>query len=109
MVPSSPLDSDKRLGLARANLRRNRFLLLDEATSALDENTERQVLENLSASGQAILIVTHRASAQTFAHRVFRLGEGTLIEENNFGNPVLSTRHSMNAKESSDEALVEFH
>jgi ABC-type multidrug transport system fused ATPase/permease subunit len=71
----------QRLGLARAILRGSLLLLLDEATSALDEENERQVLENLNASGMAILLVTHRAHARSFAHRVLRLEEGSLIEE----------------------------
>jgi ABC-type transport system involved in cytochrome bd biosynthesis fused ATPase/permease subunit len=71
----------QRLGLARAFLRGSRLLLLDEATSALDEENQRQVLENLSASGKAILLVTHRVQPLAFGHRVFRLEEGSLIEE----------------------------
>ena len=71
----------QRLGLARAILRGARLLLLDEATSALDEENERQILENLSTSGRAIVLVTHRVQAQVFGHRVFRLQGGCLIEE----------------------------
>jgi len=71
----------QRLGLARAILRDSTLLLLDEATSALDEESERQVLENLSGSGKAIVLATHRIQAQKFAHRVFRLERGFLIEE----------------------------
>jgi ABC-type multidrug transport system fused ATPase/permease subunit len=71
----------QRLGLARAILRGGRLLLLDEATSALDEENERQVLENLSASGRTVLLVTHRPHAHQYAHRVFRLQDGCLIEE----------------------------
>jgi ABC-type multidrug transport system fused ATPase/permease subunit len=73
----------QRLGLARAILRGGRLLLLDEATSALDEETQRQVLDNLSASGKAILLVTHRVHAHTFGHRLFRIEQGSLIEELN--------------------------
>lgn len=71
----------QRLGLARAILRGGNLLLLDEATSALDEDNEREVLKNLSASGVAIFMVTHRIYTQAFAHRVFRLREGCLIED----------------------------
>jgi ABC-type multidrug transport system fused ATPase/permease subunit len=71
----------QRLGLARAFLRGGRLLLLDEATSALDEENQRQVLENLSASGKAILLVTHRVHTRALGHRVFRIEEGSLIEE----------------------------
>jgi ABC-type multidrug transport system fused ATPase/permease subunit len=71
----------QRLGLARAILRDAKLLLLDEATSALDAENERKVLENLSASGRAVFLVSHRSCAQAFAQRVFRLDEGRLIEE----------------------------
>ncbi len=71
----------QRLGLARAILRGTRLLLLDEATSALDAETERRILEHLSTSGKAIVLVTHRVLIQVFGHRVFRLQDGRLIEE----------------------------
>src|ERR1700744_2937528 len=71
----------QRLGLARAILRDARLLLLDEATSALDEKNERQILESLSGSGKAIVLVTHRVLTQVFGHRVFCLRGGCLIEE----------------------------
>jgi ABC-type multidrug transport system fused ATPase/permease subunit len=80
----------QRLGLARAILRGGRLLLLDEATSALDEKTEQQVLRNLSASGRAILLVTHRVKARAIGDRVIRLEEGSLIEE---PSGQLSARH----------------
>jgi ABC-type multidrug transport system fused ATPase/permease subunit len=71
----------QRLGLARAILRGASLLLLDEATSALDQENESQVLENLKASGIAVLLVTHRVQRQAFAQRVFRIEQGRLIEE----------------------------
>lgn len=71
----------QRLGLARAILRGTRLLLLDEATSALDAENERRLLENLRASGKAVVLVTHRVLTQVFGHRVLRLQEGRLIEE----------------------------
>jgi ATP-binding cassette subfamily B protein len=71
----------QRLGLARAILRGARLLLLDEATSALDAENERQILKNLSTSGKAVVLVTHRVLTQVFGHRVFRLQGGCLIEE----------------------------
>jgi ABC-type multidrug transport system fused ATPase/permease subunit len=77
----------QRLGLARAILRGGRLLLLDEATSALDEENQRQVLENLSACGKAIVLVTHRVHTRAFGHRVFRIEEGSLIEELNREQP----------------------
>ena len=78
----------QRLGIARAILRGSQFLLLDEATSALDEANERRVLENMTASGKSIILVSHRLHAPSFAHRVFRLEEGTLKEEMNQEEPM---------------------
>jgi ABC-type bacteriocin/lantibiotic exporter with double-glycine peptidase domain len=71
----------QRLGVARALLRDVTLLLLDEATSALDEENERCILEKLTSSGIAILLVTHRRQAVEFAQRVYRLEEGRLIPE----------------------------
>jgi ATP-binding cassette subfamily B protein len=71
----------QRLGLARAILGGANLLLLDEATSALDQETESRVLANLSASGVAVLLVTHRVYALNVADRVIRLEEGRLYEE----------------------------
>ena len=70
----------QRLGLARAILREASLLLLDEATAALDEENERQIFENISRSGAAVLLVTHRTHVQSFAHRVFQLRGGSLDE-----------------------------
>ncbi|HUA91211.1 MAG TPA: ABC transporter ATP-binding protein [Terracidiphilus sp.] len=71
----------QRLGLARAILRGGELLILDEATSALDAENEQQILENLSGSGRTVLLVTHRLHAHQFAHRIFHLEDGCLIEE----------------------------
>jgi ABC-type multidrug transport system fused ATPase/permease subunit len=87
----------QRLGLARAILRDSRLLLLDEATSALDEESERQVLENLSASGKAIVLATHRIQTRKIAHRVFRLERGFLIENEGKDFPT-AAEHASSAK-----------
>jgi ABC-type multidrug transport system fused ATPase/permease subunit len=71
----------QRLGLARAILRESQLLLLDEATSALDEENEQHILANLNASGMAVLLATHRVHSRMFAHRVFRLENGSLVDE----------------------------
>jgi len=71
----------QRLGLARAILRNPSLLLLDEATSALDAVTESKILTNLSATGIAVVLVTHRALRLDFAQRSLRLEHGCLTEE----------------------------
>jgi ABC-type multidrug transport system fused ATPase/permease subunit len=68
----------QRLSLARAILRNASLLLLDEATSALDEETEQQVLQSLSHSGAAVILVSHRATVTKYAKRVFELRNGKI-------------------------------
>jgi ABC-type multidrug transport system fused ATPase/permease subunit len=97
----------QRLGLARAFLRGGQLLLLDEATSGLDEANERQILENLAAAGKSVLLVTHRVHARSFAHRVFRLEGGALIEETSPGQPVGTPGFFANSEGSFHERLVE--
>jgi ABC-type multidrug transport system fused ATPase/permease subunit len=70
----------QRFGVARAAVRGSRLMLLDEATSALDKDNERQVLNNLAATGAAILLVTHRQHTHRWAHHVYRLERGRLLE-----------------------------
>ncbi len=58
----------QRVQLARALLQAPDWLLLDEATSALDPESERRVLDAVTAAlpGTAILAITHRSPAKPF-------------------------------------------
>ncbi|MCU1225053.1 MAG: putative Xenobiotic-transporting ATPase [Edaphobacter sp.] len=71
----------QRIGLARAILRGASLLLLDEATSALDEANEARILENLRASGVAVLLVTHRIYREARDLRILRLERGCLVDD----------------------------
>jgi len=79
----------QRFGVARAALRGSKLLLLDEATSALDEENERQILNNLAATGAASLLVTHRRHMHRWAHHVYRLERGRLLEERRSAAPAI--------------------
>ncbi|HAN36382.1 MAG: thiol reductant ABC exporter subunit CydD [Ilumatobacteraceae bacterium] len=66
----------RRVGLARALLRRAALVVLDEPTAGLDSATEDDVLRALraeAARGAAVLLVSHRPAALTAADRVVRL------------------------------------
>ena len=55
----------QRIAIARAMLRKAPVVIFDEATSALDEDTEAQILRNISRKpdGTAHIIITHRQKA----------------------------------------------
>lgn len=72
----------QRLAVARALLSNRPILLLDEATSALDGDTERQLLENISAlKNKTCLIVTHRPKALEIADSVLHIENNEIVKK----------------------------
>ena len=70
---------NQRLAIARAVLADAPILLLDEITSALDLETEKQVLENISAlRNKTCIISTHRPSVLSLCSKVYRIEEAHL-------------------------------
>lgn len=69
---------NQRLSIARAVLRKAPVLLLDEATSALDLETERTVLENITAlcRGKTLIVMTHRESVLPLCDSVYQISGG---------------------------------
>lgn len=69
----------RRLGLARAYLRRAPWLVLDEPTEGLDAATEALVLARLDArlshTGQGLILVSHRPAPVALCQQVLKLGE----------------------------------
>ena len=74
----------QRVAIARALAMQPTVLLLDEPTSALDPRLVGEVLEvitDLAAGGQTMMIVTHEMSfARRVAHRIVVLAEGRIAE-----------------------------
>lgn len=73
----------QRLAIARAILHKTPILVLDEATSALDTDTEIRVLEAIRSlkPSPTCLIITHRLTALDICNRVFKLENGSLVEQ----------------------------
>ena len=65
----------RRLGLARAILKRAPILLLDEPTANLDPAAEEAMLDLIrqATRGRTTLIATHSAAVAAMADRVVRL------------------------------------
>ncbi|WP_210163127.1 ABC transporter ATP-binding protein [Salinarimonas rosea] len=73
----------QRIALARALLRRPALLVLDEATSALDWESQARIADALVrlAGETTILTIAHRPSMVSFAHRVYALDGGRVVED----------------------------
>ncbi len=73
----------RRLALARALLRDAPWLLLDEPTAGLDDVTEAAVLRSLKArldaTGQGLIVVTHRAAAIALCGTTVAFGDIPLM------------------------------
>lgn len=70
----------QRVGMARAMYYDPEVLVLDEATSALDGETEKKMMQAISALHRlkTILIIAHRPSTLEFCDRVFVINHGRL-------------------------------
>ena len=69
----------QRVAVARALLTGAPILLLDESTSALDEETEAQMLHNISSMREkTCLIVTHRKAALAICDYRLHITEGRM-------------------------------
>ncbi len=75
----------QRIGIARALYHDPAVLVLDEATSALDEATEKNVMTAITAlqGSKTIIIVAHRLSTVKDCDRIYRLANGSIVEEGN--------------------------
>ena len=72
----------QRLSIARGLLRGAPILILDEPTAALDPETERALLDSLSASREdrLTIVVAHRLSTIERADRIVYLDQGRIVE-----------------------------
>lgn len=74
------------VSFARAFLADPQVLILDEATSSLDLPSERLVQRGLQTllRGRTAIIIAHRLSTVSIAHRVIVMDHGRIVED---GNP----------------------
>lgn len=73
----------QRVALARALVNSPRLLLCDEPTGNLDSRTADQIMDlvdELHASGQTIVVITHDPAVSRRAERVVALRDGRLID-----------------------------
>jgi putative ABC transport system ATP-binding protein len=74
----------QRVCIARALMNDPLILLADEPTGALDSKTGQQILalfDELVATGRTIIVVTHDPNVGQRCHRVIRLHDGNMVED----------------------------
>lgn len=74
----------ERLAVARAIVNASPILLADEPTGNLDTKTSREVmdlLQTLNEEGMTIVMVTHSPECAHYAHRILRVSDGLLVNE----------------------------
>lgn len=75
----------QRCAIARALIKNPKLLLCDEPTGALDSKTAKEILILLESINQkyktTMLIVTHNDAIRTMAHKVIRIRDGQIENE----------------------------
>jgi len=75
----------QRVASARALVSRPEIVFADEPTGNLDSKSGQEILTFLRSAvkdhGQTIVMVTHDASAASFADRIVFLGDGKVVDE----------------------------
>jgi putative ABC transport system ATP-binding protein len=74
----------QRLAIARALANEPTLLLADEPTGALDSEGGQEIIEllrRLHQGGQTIIMVTHDAEVADAAHRLVRMRDGRIVDD----------------------------
>jgi putative ABC transport system ATP-binding protein len=75
----------QRVAIARALIHRPRLLLADEPTGNLDSQNGANILRLLEEltqeTGTALLLVTHSEEATKICHRVLRMRDGRILNQ----------------------------
>lgn len=73
----------QRIAIARALVHKAPAIIFDEATSGLDAETEKCIMENMKRdfSNKTLIVITHRESVREYADKIYRIHNGSLIQE----------------------------
>ena len=83
-LPSQISGGEKeRVAVARAIVNEPPVLLADEPTGNLDTKTSTEIMEllqGLNQEGMTIIMVTHSPDCAKYAHRMFQVSDGCLVQ-----------------------------
>jgi putative ABC transport system ATP-binding protein len=74
----------QRVAIARALINNPSIILADEPTGNLDSKTSHEIMDMLSqihANGNTVILVTHEDDISRFAHRIIRLKDGLIASD----------------------------
>ena len=74
----------QRVTIARSLLGGPRVLLLDEATNWLDNESQAEVMRNLSEMTSTRIVIAHRLSTLQNADRIYVMQEGRVVQSGTF-------------------------
>ena len=84
----------QRVAIARALVNNPSIILADEPTGNLDTKTSYEIMDlfqSLHDRGNTIIMVTHEDDIAHYAHRIVRLRDG-LVEQDELNNAIRSTK-----------------
>ncbi|MHC8605646.1 ABC transporter ATP-binding protein [Arenicellales bacterium IMCC58067] len=80
----------QRVALARAFYHNRSVLILDEATSALDNETEKEIVSEISRlkGSKTIIVIAHRLSTLRDCDVIIRLENGQLVQKGSYSEVI---------------------
>ncbi|HNH41913.1 MAG TPA: ATP-binding cassette domain-containing protein, partial [Saprospiraceae bacterium] len=80
----------QRVAIARAIVNDPAIILADEPTGNLDSKTSLEIMaifEKIHSSGNTIILVTHEPDIAEYAHRIIRLRDGLVENDEQNAHP----------------------
>ncbi len=74
----------QRVTIARSVVRNPRIMLFDEATNWLDNESQAQVMNNLTALTSTRVVIAHRLSTLEKADRIYVMKSGKVVQNGSF-------------------------